>query len=120
MNTTVSCPTTNTPTTIALTATSHSAGEDCSLCIVIVTLTFAVAVLGALLLGVTVGWCWGRRKGRREGGERECWELTNRRLSEKKLVKESIYDEPSLVTGTTISVAPNQANGHVSLRTRDS
>ena len=120
MNITVSRPTTNTPTTIALTATRHSAGEDCFLSIVIVTLTFAVVVLGALLLGVTVGWCGGRRRGRREGVERECKELANRRLSEKELVKESIYDEPSLVTGTAISVAPNQAYGHVSLRTRDS
>ena len=86
----------------------------------IVTLTFAVTVLGALLLGVTLGWCGGRRRGRREGGERECKELANKRLNEKELVKESIYDEPSLVTGTAISVAPNQAYGHVSLRTRDS
>ena len=48
--------------------------------------------------------------------DNQIWELSDRRMSERELVKqECIYDEPCL-TKTAISVAPNQAYGHINIR----
>ena len=99
---------------IPLSAVLYSSGGEgnCPLEVVLVTLSCFLSVLVALVVGVVLGWCVGRRV-RREGRERE---LSDRRMSEKELVKkECIYDEPC-VTGTAISVAPNQAYGNINIR----
>ena len=103
-------PTVNSDT--AVSNTSSGVEGSCPLDVVLVTLSCFLSVLVALVVGVVLGWCVGRR-GRREGREREIRELSDRRM---ELVKqECIYDEPCL-TGTAISVAPNQAYGHINIR----
>ena len=109
-------PTVNSDTTVS--STSSGGEGNCPLDVVLVTLSCFLSVLVALVVGVVLGWCVGRRvrRERREGREREIRELSDRRMSEKELVKqECIYDEPCL-TGTAISVAPNQAYGHINIR----
>ena len=100
-------PTVNSDTTVS--STSSGGEGNCPLAVVLVTLSCFLSVLVALVVGVVLGWCVGRRV-RREGREREIRELSDRRM---ELVKqECIYDEPC-VTKTAISVAPNQAYGHI-------
>ena len=106
-------PTVNSDTTVS--STSSGVEGNFPLDVVLVTLSCFLSVLVALVVGVVLGWCVGRRV-RRVRREREISELSDRRMSEKELVKqECIYDEPCL-TGTAISVAPNQAYGHINIR----
>ena len=106
-------PTVNSDTTVS--STSNGGEGNCPLDVVLVILSCFLSVLVALVVGVVLGWCVGRRV-RRERREREIRELSDRRMSEKELVKqECIYDEPCL-TKTAISVAPNQAYGHINIR----
>ena len=81
-------PTVNSDTTVS--STSSGGEGNCPLDVVLVTLSCFLSILVALLVGVVLGWCVGR-----ERREREISELSDRRMSEKELVKqECIYDEP--------------------------